>query len=177
VITFITGYLNRRKLTESIIEAGKTTATILTLMVGAFIFMKFMTISRLTIFLPNYIQDLGLSSYATLFVIIVFYIFLGMFFDIIAGMVLTIPIIFPIVTHLGFDPIWFGVLLVVIMEMGLVTPPIGMNIFLLSTVTDVPIPTIFRGALPFVGAMALFIIILVVFPQLALYLPFNMMGS
>lgn len=177
VITFVTGYLDRKALMESIVEAGATTAVILCLMVGAFVFMKFMTISRLTVFLPNYIQGLGLPPYATLFVIIIFYVCLGMFFDIIAGMVLTIPIMFPIVTQLGFDPIWFGVLLVVIMEMGLVTPPIGMNIFLLSTVTDVPLPTIFRGALPFVVAMFLFIIILIAFPQLALYLPFNMMAN
>ena len=177
VITFVTGYLDRRKLTESIVEAGTTTAMILSLMVGAFIFMKFMTISRLTIFIPNYIQGLGFSPYATLALIILFYIVLGMFFDIISGMVLTIPIIYPIITTLGFDPIWFGVILVVIMEMGLVTPPIGMNIFLLSTVTDVPLPTIFRGTIPFVLAMAVFIVILIIFPKLALFLPFSMMGG
>ena len=177
VITFISGYLNFKKLLTSVVEAGTTTAIILCLMVGAFVFMKFMTVSRLTIFLPNYIQSLDLSPYATLSLIIVFYIIMGMFFDIVAGMVLTIPIIYPIMMSIGFDPIWFGVLLVIIMEMGLVTPPIGMNIFLLSTVTDVPLMTIFKGAIPFVVAMGLFIIILIIFPQIALFLPFSMMGN
>ena len=177
VITSVSGYLNVKKLRESIVEAVSTTAIILSLMVGAFVFMKFMTISRLTIFLPTYIQGLDLSPYATLTLIIVFYLIMGMFFDILAGMVLTIPIIYPIMMAIGFDPIWFGVLLVVIMEMGLVTPPIGMNIFLLSTVTDVPLMTIFRGALPFVLAMAVFIVILIIFPQIALFLPYGMMGN
>lgn len=177
IITAVSGYLDRRKLFDSIIEAGTTTAMILLLMVGAFIFTKFMAVSQLTTWLPEYIKGLGVSPYMTLLVIIVFYIFLGMFFDILAGMVLTIPLIFPLIVSLGFDPIWFGVLLVVLQEMGLATPPIGMNVFLLSAVTDVPMETMFKGVWPFVGAMMLFIIMLVLFPQIALWLPSGMMAQ
>ena len=177
VVTAVSRYLTSRKLLESVIEAGTTTAMVITLMMGAFIFMKFLTVSKLTIALPLWISGLGFSPYATLVVIILFYIVLGMFFDILSGMVLTIPLIYPIITHLGFDPIWFGVLLVVLQEMGLATPPIGMNVFLLATVTDVPMKTIFRGVWPFVGAIAVMLIILVLFPQLALWLPNSMMGK
>lgn len=176
VITFLSRHLTYKKFINSVVEAGATTAMLLALLVGAFIFMKFMTISKLSIFLPSYIEYLGLPAWGTLVLIVVFYIFLGMFFDILAAMVLTIPIIFPIIVSLGFDPIWFGVLLVVLQELGLVTPPIGMNIFLLSGATGVPITTIYRGVLPFVITIGIFLVFMMIFPQISLYLP-NLMGS
>lgn len=174
VITYFSGYLDRKKLIESIMEAGTTTAMIIMMVAGAFIFAKFLSISRLTATFPSYISSLGLSPYGALFLIIAFYILLGMFFDVLSGMVLTIPLIYPLIIKLGFDPIWFGVLLVVLMEMGLATPPIGMNVFVLSTVTDVPMETIFKGAWPFIFAIALCLIFLILFPELALYLPKQM---
>jgi C4-dicarboxylate transporter, DctM subunit len=177
VITFIARYLSPKKLLASIVETGTTTAMILMLMMGAFIFMKFLAISKLTFVLPRFIGGLGLSPYVSLIAIIVFYILLGMFFEIMSGMVLTIPIVYPIITNLGFDPIWFGVILVLLMEMGLATPPIGLNVFLLSTVTDVPLRTIFKGVWPFIGAICVCIILVILFPQIALFLPNNMMSK
>jgi tripartite ATP-independent transporter DctM subunit len=177
VITAVSGYLDRKKFLDSIIEAGTTTAMILLLMMGAFIFTKFMAVSQLTVWLPEFIKGLGVSPYMTLLAIIIFYILLGMFFDILAGMVLTIPLIYPLIVSLGFDPIWFGVLLVVLQEMGVATPPIGMNVFLLSAVTDVPMETMFKGVWPFIGAIIVFVVILILFPQLALWLPSGMMAQ
>ena len=176
IITFISRYLTRDSMMRSIIEAGETTAMLLSLIVGAFVFMKFMTISNLSIFLPAYIKQLGLSPMGTIIMLVVFYLFCGMFFDILAAMVLTIPIVFPIITSLGFDPIWFGILLVVLQELGLITPPIGMNIFLLSAVTEVPITEIYKGIFPFAIAIGVFLILLIIFPQIALVLP-NMMNK
>jgi tripartite ATP-independent transporter DctM subunit len=175
VVTTVVGYLKPRKLLASISETGKTTAMILMLIIGAFIFMKFLAISKLTFALPRFIGGLGLSPYVTLFAIVIFYILLGMFFEILSGMPLTIPLIYPLVIQLGFDPVWFGVILVLLMEMGLVTPPIGLNVFLLSTVTDVPLGTIFKGVWPFVVAIFVCIMLVVVFPELALFLPKSMM--
>jgi tripartite ATP-independent transporter DctM subunit len=177
VVTFVAGYLKPGKLVASIVETGTTTAMILMLMMGAFIFMKFLAISKLTFVLPRFIGSLGLSPYVALIAIIVFYILLGMFFEIMSGMVLTIPIIYPIITQLGFNPIWFGVILVLLMEMGLATPPIGLNVFLLSTVTDVPLRTIFKGVWPFVAAISVCIILIIIFPQIALFLPNSMMSK
>ena len=104
----------------------------------------------------------------------VLYILLGMFLDIFAAVVLTIPVIFPVVTGLGFDPIWFGVIIVLILEMGLITPPVGMNVFALAGVTGIPLDVIFRGVLPFVVAMIVCVILLVFFPQIALFIPSRM---
>ena len=87
-------------------------------------------------------------------------------------MFITLPIIFPVIESLGFDPIWFGVIIVVIMEMGLITPPVGLNVFGIAGVAkDIPMSTIFRGIIPFVGAMIVCLLILILFPQIALFLP------
>jgi TRAP-type C4-dicarboxylate transport system permease large subunit len=88
---------------------------------------------------------------------------------------LTIPIVFPIIKELGFDPVWFGIIVVMVVELGLITPPIGMNVFVIKGIAkDVPLETIFRGVMPFVGAQVVLIAILVVVPQIALWLPSTM---
>jgi len=97
-----------------------------------------------------------------------------MFLDIFSAVIITIPVIFPLVMSLGFDPIWFGVIVVIVIEMGLVTPPVGMDVFVLSGAIDVPLITIFRGVVPFLVAMVICIILLAIFPQIALFLPSRM---
>jgi len=92
--------------------------------------------------------------------------------EIIASMFIALPIIFPVISALGFDPIWFGVIIVIIMEMGLITPPVGLNVYAIAGVArDIPMPTIFRGVIPFVATMVVCLIILILFPQIALLLP------
>ena len=174
IISLVSGRLNLKILIDSLMEASKITAMIMLLVVGAFILMKFLAISKLPFLLAETVGGLALPRYAIFGGIIVIYIFLGMFLDIFAAIVLTIPVIFPLVTKMGFDPIWFGVVMVLVMEMGLITPPVGLNVFALSGVTGVPLHTVFRGVWPFVLAMILCILLLILFPQLALFLP-NMM--
>jgi len=121
-----------------------------------------------------FVGGLEVNRYIILISIILMYIILGMFTDIIASIVITIPVIYPIILSLGFDPIWFGVIVVIIMEVGMITPPIGINIFILSGVTKVPVGVVFRGIWPFVLAQFVGITLLTMFPQIALLLPDSM---
>jgi TRAP-type C4-dicarboxylate transport system permease large subunit len=144
------------------------------LMTGAFTFIKFVALSKVTFLLSGFIDQLAVSNYVVLAGIIVLYILCGMFLDIFGAVMLTIPIIYPLILSMGFDPVWFGVLLVILIEIGLVTPPIGFDVFMLSGVTDIPIGTIFRGVWPFCLAAIVCVIILIIFPQIALFIPSTM---
>lgn len=174
VITALCRRLSIKSLFASILEAGKTNAMIVLLIIGAFIFMKFLAVSKLPIALSETVAALHFPPMGIFAVILLLYIILGMFLDIFSAVIITIPVIFPLVQALGFDPIWFGVVVVIVIEMGLVTPPIGMDVFVLSGAVDVPLFTIFRGVLPFVVAIIICIILLAIFPQIALFLPGTM---
>lgn len=144
------------------------------MIVGAFIFNRFMAISKLPFMLSDFIVGLPLSKYGVLFCIIGFYIFCGCFLDIMACIILTVPIILPTILALGFNPIWFGVIMVRMMEIGQITPPWGVNCFVLSSTIDVPVGKIFRGIVPFLIADILHVALLVFVPSLSLFLPENM---
>jgi C4-dicarboxylate transporter DctM subunit len=174
VISAASRRLTLKRFFDSLLEATKITAMIMLLIVGAFILMKFLAISKLPFMLAGTISGLQLPTYAIFAGIIVLYILLGMFLDVFAAVVLTIPVIYPLVVAMGFDPIWFGVVIVLILEMGLITPPVGLNVYALAGVTGIPLHTIFRGVLPFVVAMIICVIIIAVFPQIALFIPSNM---
>ncbi|PKN28331.1 MAG: C4-dicarboxylate ABC transporter permease [Deltaproteobacteria bacterium HGW-Deltaproteobacteria-21] len=171
VISVATRRLTFKGLGVSLVEATRVTAMIVLLIIGAFILMKFLAMSKFPFALAGFINDLALPRYGVLAAILILYVLLGMFLDVFAAVVLTIPVIFPVVTGLGFDPIWFGVIIVLILEMGLITPPVGMNVFALAGVTEIPLDAIFRGVLPFVAAMIVCVILLVLFPQIALFIP------
>ena len=174
VITTAYRRLNFRKFLDSLLEAGQTTAFVFLLIIGAFILMKFLAISKLPFLLGDTIAGLPVPPMVIFAAIVLLYIILGMFLDIISAVILTIPIIYPLVLSLGFDPIWFGVIVVIVIEMGLVTPPVGLDVFILSGAVDVPLFTIFRGVLPFLVAMIICIVLLIAFPQIALWLPGTM---
>lgn len=174
VITVAYRRLNFRKFLDSLLEAGQTTAFVFLLIIGAFILMKFLAISKLPFLLGDTIAGLPVPPMVIFAAIVILYIILGMFLDIISAVILTIPIIYPLSLSLGFDPLWFGVVLVILIEMGLVTPPVGLDVFILSGAIDVPLFTIFRGVLPFLVAMIICIVLLAVFPQIALWLPGTM---
>jgi tripartite ATP-independent transporter DctM subunit len=159
---------------DSLIEAGQTTAFIMLLIIGAYLLMKFLAVSNLTDALGNFIAGLAVPRLLILIAIIILYLILGMFLDVVSAVILTIPVIYPIILILGYNPIWYGVLVVILIEIGLVSPPVGMDAFVLSGVTGVPLSTIFRGAVPFLIAMIICIIIMVAFPQIALFLPSTM---
>jgi tripartite ATP-independent transporter DctM subunit len=174
VITAFSRRLTVKGLLESLLEAGQTTAFVFLLIIGAYILMKFLAVSRLPFMLSETVAGLPLPRMAIFAGIMLLYVILGMFLDIFSAVIITIPVIFPLIVALGFDPIWFGVVLVIVIEMGLVTPPVGLDVFILSGAIDVPLFTIFRGVLPFLLAMIVGIILLAVFPQIALFLPSTM---
>lgn len=166
--------LTRKNFSESMVETAKITAMIVLLISGAFVFLRFLAVSGLPTMLSDFVAGLVLSKYVILTGIIIFYLILGCFWDIFACILLTLPFIFPVVLALGFDPIWFGVIMVRCMEVGLITPPFGLNIFILSGVINVPVGTVYRGVLPFVLADFFHIALLVAVPALSLWLPSTM---
>jgi len=174
-ITIIKGRLNRDNLRESLTETVKTTAMVFVILIGANIFGYFLTVSQIPDQLSTWIGELGLNRYVVMSMLIFAFIILGCFMEGLAIMVLTIPIVYPMVMAMGFDPIWFGIIITLTMEMSLITPPVGINVFIISGVAkDVPMYTIFRGILPFWFAMLACIILLVIFPHIALFLPTSM---
>jgi TRAP-type C4-dicarboxylate transport system permease large subunit len=142
------------------------------IIIGASVLNPFLALTHVPATLGEAMMSLGLGPYGVLFAIIVIYLVLGMFMDGLAMLVVTIPIFFPIVTGLGFDPIWFGVVAVILIEMGMITPPVGLNVFVVKSVAqDVPMSTIFRGVVPFWFAMAAALLAIIVLPQIALIIP------
>ena len=166
--------LNVKSIAESLKDATHQTAMIFTIVIGGYIFAYFFTLTGTGQSLMLTISESGLSKWTILFLIIVFYLILGLFMDLIGSLILTLPIVFPIMTALGFDPIWFGVIVVLLLEIGLVTPPVGINLFITSKYTKIPVHKVFKGSLPFIGIMLFLILILVIFPDIVLYLPNNM---
>ena len=171
IITFISGKLTFDKLIATILQTGQMTAMVLILLVGSMIFMSFLSITKLPFSVADYVAGLSLPKYSLFAVIILIYLILGMFMDAMSSMVITVPIIYPTILVLGFDPIWFGVIMVLVVEMGLITPPVGMNVFVLSSVTNESLGTIFRGTTPFVFAILIGIILMTIFPKIALFIP------
>jgi C4-dicarboxylate transporter, DctM subunit len=172
--------LGRRKLTkENIMTSFRatlvTTGMIFLLIICAQIFSYFVAVSRLSSALAGFIGGLGLPPLGILIAVLILYILLGCIMEVFSAMLITMPIVFPLIVSLGFNPIWFGVITVIMLEMGLITPPVGMNVFVIAGMAqDVPMYTIFKGVWPFVIAMALCIVILTAFPQIALFLPNHM---
>ena len=175
VITLVKRRLTWSNLTDSLAQTTRTTAMVFLILIGAHIFGYFLTLSEIPEQLSILATEAGLNRYVILSIIILMYIVLGCFMEGLAIMVLTIPIIYPMVLDMGFDPIWFGVMITLVMEMSLITPPVGINVFIISGISkDVPMYTIFRGILPFWFAILICIIILMIFPQIALFLPNTM---
>jgi tripartite ATP-independent transporter DctM subunit len=156
-------------------ETGKMTAFIFLIIIGASIFSYFLALTGLPTSLSEFITSLPLPREIILFTIIIGYLILGCIMEVYSIMILTLPIIFPIIEMLEFDPIWFGVVMVIILEVGLITPPIGLNVFVLKgAAPNIPIETIFKGIWPFLIAITLAMILITLFPQIALFLPSKM---
>jgi len=167
----------RRQLTwdgfvKSLSDTTKISCMVMVIVTGAVVFGHFMAVTRVPYDLANWVSELPLPSYAVMGVIILVYLFGGCFMDALAMIMLTIPIFFPVAQALGFDPIWFGVVIVLITEMGVITPPVGVNVYVVYGVAkDVPLEVIFRGVLPMLIALLICNLILLLFPEIALYLP------
>jgi len=169
--------LARRELSwQSFFEAGKeglkTSCMVIFIITGAIIFGHFMAVSRIPFELAEWLGKLPIPPIAVLVLIVFIYFIGGFFMDAMAMIVLTIPIFYPVVKKLGFDPIWFGVIIVLVCEMGVITPPVGVNVFVIKGIAqDVPIEKIFKGIFPFLAALIIVTIILMIFPQIATFLP------
>lgn len=176
VLALLKRKLSFRNLSDSLLEAVRISVLVLFLVAGANVFSYFLALSTIPMAVSSWMAGLAVSRYVILSIIVIIYLILGCFLDAISMMVLTMPVIFPVIKALGFDPIWFGVICVIMMEAGLITPPVGLNVYALAgVVKDVPMQTIFRGAVPFLLAMVVVVIIITIFPIICLFLP-SMMG-
>jgi len=176
---FIISVLRRRlsgpEILQSLLEATRTTAAVFTVLIGALLFGYFLTITQVPQKVTEFLVGLGIGRYGVLTLIMIMYLVLGTLMDALAMIILTVPIVFPVIKAMGFDPIWFGIIIVMVAELGLIHPPVGMNIFVIkSVVEDVRISTIFYGVLPFIITDLLRLVLLIAFPILALWLPSQM---
>jgi len=176
-IGFVSRTLTLQMLWHAARDSVTTTATVMLILIAAHLINPFMALSHIPTTVGEYMASLGLETLGTLIVILLVYMVLGCFLEGFAMLVLTLPIFFPIVLELGIDPIWFGVLVVLTLEMGLISPPVGINVFIVKSVArDTPLSEIFRGVLPFWFVMILCIALLISFPQIVLMLPNAMIG-
>ena len=174
---FVIGLILCRKTTrrsfikESLIDTIRTQGMCLTIMLGAMIFGYFLTISRLPMELSDSITAIVSSPILILICILLIMVLLGCFMDSMAIVLLTVPIFFPLIQSVGIDPIWFGILVVRVTEMGLITPPVGLNLYVIQGVSEVPMSSVFKGVIPFVFCDIVHVMILLMFPILSLWLP------
>jgi tripartite ATP-independent transporter DctM subunit len=177
ILGFVKSTLNLSTLWNATKDSIITTGTVMLILIAAHILNPVLALSHIPQFVGDTISGLNLPVYAVLAIILAIYLVLGCFLEGFAMMVLTLPIFFPIITQLGIDPIWFGVLVVLTLEMGLISPPVGINVFIVKSVApNVKLSQIFAGVLPFWIAMLVTLIILVVFPQITLILPETMIN-
>ncbi|KGF67946.1 hypothetical protein LL06_19440 [Hoeflea sp. BAL378] len=171
-ISVLTRRLSWAALWQSIERALLLSAAIIVIFMFATAFSRFIAISGLTQQLADLIIGLELGKYQLIAAILLFYVLIGMFMNALPALVLTVPLFFPVAMAAGFDPVWFGVVVVIMVELGVVTPPIGVNVFAIAALArDVPMYDVFRGVFPFWIAFLVLIILIVAFPQICLFLP------
>ena len=164
--------LTYRDILMSLLDAGKISAVCISVLIGASIFGYFLAASRLPMELANYVAQLDVAPVIILIMILAIYLLLGCLMPAIPMLILTVPIFYPVIATLGYNPIWYGVLMVLMFEMAVITPPMGINVLALRTVApDTPLEVMFRGIIPYLGAMIICVVILILFPQIALVLP------
>lgn len=172
LLTVITRRLTWSKLVESLDETIRISVMLFLILIGAALFGRFLALSQIPMTLTEVVTGMDVSPYVILAMILFVYLILGMFLEGIAIMVLTLPIVYPIITQLGFDGLWFGIIMVMVINIGVLTPPLGISVYIISgIVKDIPIQKIFKGVFPAVLAMALFIVVLVIFPDIVTFLP------
>jgi C4-dicarboxylate transporter DctM subunit len=175
IIGVLRGRLSGKDILKCLLETTRTTAAVFTILIGALLFGYFLTITQTPQKVTAFLTGLGIGDYGVLTLILLMYLLLGCLMDALAIVILTVPIIFPLVKQMGFDPIWFGIVIVMTVELGLIHPPVGMNIFVIKSVLeDIKISTIFIGVIPFIITDLIRLVILVIFPALATWLPSHM---
>jgi len=172
IISVVRRKLGLAGLLEALLRATRTASAVFTVLIGALLFGYFLTVTGVPQKVTGFLTGLGLSPLGVLLLIMLMYLVLGCLMDAMAMIILTVPIVFPAVTALGYDPIWFGIIIVMTVELGLIHPPLGMNVFVIKTaVEDVSFTTIFRGVAPFIVTDLLRLGVLIAIPEIALWLP------
>ncbi|MFX0203578.1 MAG: TRAP transporter large permease subunit, partial [Candidatus Hodarchaeota archaeon] len=160
---------------KALIDTARTTAMIFTILFGGIIFSNFINVAELPTAMVSLVNELKLTPFNIMLSILVIYLILGCILDTLGMLFLTIPVFYPLIVGVGFDPIWFGIIVVVVSEIALITPPIGLNVYMLnSLLPDIPLNVIFLGILPFLAADLVRLTLLVVFPGIATFLPYMM---
>jgi C4-dicarboxylate transporter DctM subunit len=169
--------LVKRALTLSVfkqimLETVRTSAMVFFIVTGAVIFGRFLAVSQIPFSVAGWFVSLPLPGFVVMALIILFFLIAGCFIDSLALVLLTIPIFYPVILKLGYDPIWFGVMVVVITQMGVITPPVGVNVYVVSGIErDIPLQSIFKGSLPFLYMLILAAVLFIIFPQICTFLP------
>ncbi|MBX4871033.1 TRAP transporter permease [Rhizobium bangladeshense] len=172
IIGVVRRKLGRHKILMSLLQATRTAAAVFTVLIGALIFGYFLTITGTPQKVTAFLTGLGLNAYGVLLLILLMYIVLGCLMDAMAMIILTVPIVYPVILSLGFDPIWFAVIIVMTVELGLIHPPVGMNVFVIkSVVPELSFSKIFKGVAPFIVTDLVRLALLIAFPVLATWLP------
>jgi C4-dicarboxylate transporter, DctM subunit len=176
LIGIITRRLNFRLFLQALRDTIKTTSMIFLIIIGAMVFGYYLTITGASNAVIDNVTSLPLPSFGILLVILLIYLILGFFMDGIAILLLTLPLTYPIISSLGYDPIWFGILVIFMGEIGLVTPPLGLNAFIVSSISKEPIENVFKGVTFFLVCAFLILVLLVAFPGISTWLPSNLKG-
>lgn len=174
VLALFSGKLTLKALQRALVRSAHATAMILMIILCAHIFGTFFTLTQITQDLVHWVGELQVSRWVIMALILFGYIILGCFMDQFAILILTVPVVLPVVVSLGFDPIWFGIIAVVTAEVGMVTPPMGLNVFVVSRYTGRPLSEVFAGVMPHVVSHLILIAILTAFPAIILWLPSHM---
>ncbi len=170
--------IDRQSMSRVLLQTMRTTGLVFLILIGAHIFNPFLALTNIPGDLAELLVELDLPRYGIMLILMASYIVLGTFLEGFAMLVLTLPIVHPLILALGYDPIWFGVMMVIVLEMGLISPPVGVNVFVVKGIAeDVPMSQIFIGIIPFWIAMAVCLMILLIFPDIALFLPSTMISN
>lgn len=172
IIGLATRRMGRSSMWQALVETGRTTSMVFIIIVGILIFVRFLALTRVPYEISEFLGGLPVPPLLILIGILLLYLVLGMFMDAIGMLLLTLPVVFPISLALGFNPIWFGIIVVIMCEVGLITPPVGLNVYVVRGIaTHIPLTDMFRGVIPFVITMLVVVALLIAFPQIVLFLP------
>jgi C4-dicarboxylate transporter, DctM subunit len=172
LIPLVSRQLTWKGFLEALVSSTRTTCMILMIVAGATVFGHFLAVSTIPNTLSGWVVGLPFPPWGIMLVIMFFFFIGGFFMDALGMILLTIPIFYPVAIAIGYDPIWFGVVIVLVTELGVITPPVGINVYVVNGIArDVPLEVIFKGTFPFVLTLVAYLIIMVIFPQIALFLP------
>jgi C4-dicarboxylate transporter, DctM subunit len=172
ILGMLRGHLRWPQIKKALVDSLRVSSAIMMIVVGAFLFGYFLTITQFTQKSVDWLVHLPIGPYGVLALVMVGYLILGAVMDELAMILLTVPIVFPVMTQLGFDPVWFGVIVVMAVTFGMICPPVGMNVFVISSIArDIPLSAIYKGTMPFILADIVRLVVLCAFPALSLWLP------